>query len=241
MGKGVSIRIGTSGWTYGHWQGVFYPDEWPKSRWLEYYCKHFDTVELNASFYRLPHRTTFENWKARTPEHFLWSVKGSKFITHTKKLEDPAEPLGRLYGVTAGLDEKRGVILFQLPPSLVFNAEVFRAFCESLDPQVRHALEIRHPSWITSQAFDMLSEFNIALCTADTARRYPYAEALTADFAYVRLHGSRKLYASEYSEEELRAWAEKLVTWNREAFVYFDNDAEGHGVNNAKRLKEILC
>jgi uncharacterized protein YecE (DUF72 family) len=238
--KGVSIRIGTSGWTYKHWERVFYPVKWPKSRWLEYYIKHFDTVELNASFYRLPNRTTFENWKARTPDNFLWSVKGSKFITHTKRLQNPAEPLDRLYGVTAGLGEKLGVILFQLPPSLAFDEKVFRDFCESLDPQVRHALEIRHPSWINNQVFGISSEFNIALCMADTASRYPSFEAITADFIYIRLHGSRKLYASEYSEEELRTWAEKVDVWNRDAFIYLDNDFEGHAVNNAKRLKEIL-
>ena len=146
MEKGASIRIGTSGWTYKHWQEIFYPAKWPKSRWLEYYTKHFDTVELNASFYRLPGRTTFENWKARSPEGFLWSVKGSKFITHTRRLEDPAEPLDRLYKATAG--------------------------------------------------------------------RYPSCETVTADFAYVWLHGSRKLYAFEYSEEELFTRAEKIDFWN---------------------------
>lgn len=240
MEKGISIRIGTSGWTYQHWQRVFYPVKWPKSRWLEYYSEHFDTVELNASFYRLPNRTTFESWKARTPDNFLWSVKGSKFITHTRRLKNPAEPLDRLYGATAGLGEKRGVILFQLPPSLAFDEKVFRDFCGSLDPEVCHALEIRHSSWINEQVFDILNEFNIALCMADTAGRYPSCEAMTADFAYIRLHGSQKLYASEYSEEELRTWAEKVDAWNRDAFIYFDNDFEGHAVNNARRLKEIL-
>ena len=169
MDKDVSIRIGTSGWTYKHWEGIFYPFKWPKSKWLEYYIKHFDTVELNATFYRLPKRTTFENWKSRTPDNFLWSVKSSKFITHTKKLENPTEPLDRLYGVTAGLGIKLGVILFQLPPSLAYDEKVFMDFCESLNPQVRHALEIRHSSWINDHAFGILREFNIALCMADTA------------------------------------------------------------------------
>jgi len=127
-----------------------------------------------------------------------------------------------------------------LPPSLAFDEKVFRDFCESLDPQVRHALEIRHPSWINDQVFGILSEFKIAPCMADTAGRYPSFEAISADFVYIRLHGSRKLYASEYSEEELRTWAGKVDVWNRDAFIYFDNDFEGHAVNNAKRLKEIL-
>jgi uncharacterized protein YecE (DUF72 family) len=240
MAKGVSIRIGTSGWAYKHWEGVFYPVRWPKSKWLEHYIGHFDTVELNASFYRLPNRTTFKNWKARTPDNFLWSVKGSRFITHTRRLENPAEPLKRLYGVTAGLEEKLGVILFQLPPSLAFDEEVFREFCRSLDPQVRHAVEPRHPSWMNHKAFHLLGEFNMALCTADPAGRFPSCNAITADFVYIRLHGSRELYASKYSEAELQTWAEKVAVWNRDAFIYFNNDVKGHAVNNAKRLKEIL-
>lgn len=240
MERGISIRIGTSGWTYKHWQTIFYPDKWPKSRWLEYYVRHFDTVELNASFYRLPNPTTFQNWKTKTPDNFLWAVKASKFITHTKRLQNTAEPLDRLYSLTAGLGEKLGVILFQLPPTLPFDEKIFRDFCESLDPKVRHALEIRHPSWINNQAFGILTEFNIALCVSDTAGRYPSSEIITADFAYIRLHGSRKLYASEYSEEELRTWAEKVDAWNKDAFIFFDNDYEGHAVKNAKRLKEML-
>ena len=240
MERGISIRIGTSGWTYKHWQTIFYPDKWPKSRWLEYYVRHFDTVELNASFYRLPNPTTFQNWKTKTPDNFLWAVKASKFITHTKRLKDPAEPLGRLYSATIGLGEKLGVILFQLPPTLPFDEDVFRVFCGSLNSRVRHALEIRHPSWINNQAFSILTEFKIALCVSDTAGRYPSSEIITADFAYIRLHGSRKLYASEYSEEELRTWAEKVDVWNKDAFIFFDNDYEGYAVKNAKRLKEML-
>ena len=159
MAKGISIRIGTSGWTYKHWEEIFYPAGLPKSRWLEYYTRHFDTVELNASFYRLPKRETFGNWKARTPDDFLWSVKASKFITHARRLENPAEPLDRLYGVTTGLGKKLGVILFQLPPNLAFDEKLLRDFCQTLNPLVRHAIEVRHPSWLNDQAFDLLREF----------------------------------------------------------------------------------
>jgi len=240
MAKGISIRIGTSGWMYNHWQRIFYPDKWPKSKWLEYYAGQFDTVELNASFYRLPNPKTFKGWKERTPDNFLWSVKASKFITHIRRLKDPAEPLSRLYNSITGLGEKLGVILFQLPPSLSFDEKVFIDFCESLDPNFRYALEIRHPSWINSRVSAVLSEFNMALCISDTAGRYPSSEAITADFVYIRLHGPRSLYASEYSEEELRVWAEKVIDWNKNAFIYFDNDFKGHAIKNARRLKEIL-
>lgn len=235
------FRIGTSGWTYPHWLNRFYPQDHPKARWLEYYVRHFDTVELNASFYRLPKPVTFENWRARTPDGFLWSIKASKFITHTKRLKDPGEPLERLYRAAAGLGDKLGVILFQLPPSLAFDRTLFEDFCSALDSGVHHALEVRHPSWIQDQALRVLRQHKIALCIADTAGRYPYCEALTADFAYLRLHGSKKLYASNYSDEELHTWAERLRTWARPAFVYFDNDAEGYAVNNARQLKSILA
>lgn len=240
MDKDISIRTGTSGWTYKHWQGVFYPVDLPQSKWLEYYTGHFDTVELNASFYRLPNPRTFENWNARTPDNFRWSVKASKYITHTKRLRDPAEPLQRLYDAVKGLGEKLGAILVQLPPNLAFDEILFRDFCSSLNTDIRHTLEVRHASWLSDNAYTILNEFNIALCISDTAGRYPSAEEITADFAYVRLHGSQKLYASGYTEDELQTWAQKINAWDRDAFIYFDNDFEGHAVKDAKRLKEIL-
>lgn len=234
------IRIGTSGWTYPHWQELFYPVDWPKSRWLEYYTEHFDTVELNATFYRLPLLKTFENWKARTPAHFLWAVKANKYITHTKRLKGPEEPLKRFYTAAACLQEKLGTILFQLPPSLLFDEKEFRNFCQYLKPSQRHALEVRHPSWISDRLFAILEEYNVAFCIADTAGRYPYHEVVTADFVYIRLHGSKKLYASDYSEGELQAWAHKIKEWGKDTYLYFDNDFGGYAVKNAKRLKEIL-
>jgi uncharacterized protein YecE (DUF72 family) len=234
------IRIGTSGWTYSHWKHVFYPLACPKSRWLEYYTEHFDTVELNATFYRLPKATTFEGWGRRTPDLFLWAVKASKYITHTKRLREPAEPLERLYSVTSALGEKLGPILFQLPPSLSFDEERFTGFCGCLSPSRRHALEVRHPSWISDRLFAILEAHDMAFCISDTAGRYPFHERVTADFIYIRLHGSKKLYASDYSEEELQAWAQKIRKWEKDTYLYFDNDFEGYAVKNAKRMKEIL-
>lgn len=234
------IRIGTSGWTYPHWVNLFYPVDWPKSRWLEYYAEHFDTVELNASFYRLPKLQTFENWKARTPDHFLWALKANKYITHVKRLKEAGEPLERFYAAASGLQEGLGPILFQLPPSLSFDERVFDDFCHCLKPSRRHALEVRHPSWTTDRLFNILKRHNIAFCIADTAGRYPYHEVVTADFVYVRLHGSEALYASDYSEGELHAWAQKISAWGRDVYLYFDNDRNGYAVRNAIRLKEIL-
>jgi uncharacterized protein YecE (DUF72 family) len=234
------IHIGTSGWTYDHWSGVFYPEDCPKTRWLEFYAKHYGTVELNASFYRLPKAQTFENWRNRTPDNFLWAVKANRYITHIKRIKDVEEPLERLYSSVALLKKKLGPILFQLPPSLSFDEAVLRDFCHCLKANHRYALEVRHPSWAQEKALDILRDNNIALCTSDTAGRYPYIEEDTATFIYIRLHGSKKLYASRYSEEELRTYARKIKGWSKDTYLYFDNDYAGYAIKNAKRLKEIL-
>lgn len=235
------VHIGTSGWTYGHWKGIFYPEDQPKARWLEYYAREFDTVELNATFYRLPNKTTFEKWFKRTPEGFLWSLKASRYITHVKRLKDVREPLDRFYHSASRLGSKLGPLLFQLPPSLTYDAHLMESFLARLDPSFRHAVEIRHSSWLTSEFFTQLQHKNTAFCISDTAGRYPYQEEITADFVYIRLHGSRKLYASEYTKEELEIWAKKIQDWGRETFVYFDNDFGGYAVRNAKMLKKLLA
>jgi len=237
---GVSVRIGTSGWTYSHWQGRFYPEDWPKAKWLEYYARNFDTVELNATFYRLPKVVTFENWFKRTPAGFLWAVKASRYITHIKRLTEADEPLKRFYDLVRHLGTKLGPLLFQLPPSLKYDADLVKTFLEHLDPSFRHAIEVRHPSWLNSEFFRQLEENNTAFCISDTAGRYPFREEITADFAYIRLHGSRTLYASEYTQEELETWAKKIAGWGRETFVYFDNDFEGYAITNARQLKHLL-
>lgn len=234
------IKIGTSGWTYPHWKGLFYPEKHPKSRWLEYYAGHFDTVELNATFYRLPKIETFEKWRQRTPASFLWSLKASRYLTHVRRLRDPEDPLTRFYDTAVGLGAKLGPILFQLPPGLSFETDLLQTFLDHLDTSRRHVIEVRHSSWINDRFFSRLENHNIAFCISDTAGRYPYSETLTADFVYVRLHGSKTLYKSLYTEEELAHWAEKITGWKRDTFVYFDNDFECHAISNAARLKEMF-
>ena len=234
------IYIGTSGWIYSHWSGLFYPKDCAKARWLEFYTGHFGTVELNASFYRLPKPRTFENWGKRTPDDFLWAVKASRYITHVKRLKEVTKPLERLYQSVEALGNKLGPILFQLPPSLPFNEEVFGRFCQHLKKNRIHALEVRHPSWEHQKAIGILRDHNMALCVSDTAGRYPYIEEDTATFAYVRLHGSKQLYASEYSEAELHAYAQKIRDWSKDTYLYFDNDYGGYAIKNAKRLNGIL-
>ncbi len=233
-------RIGTSGWNYRHWKELFYPPNIHVSKWLDFYASHFDTVEVNATFYRLPKPATFDRWYQNTPEGFLWAVKASKYITHAKRLQDSEEPLQRLYNAAKRLKEKLGPILFQLPPTLSFDRDLFVSFCGNLDQSCKHVLEVRHPSWIDEGVFGLLKDNNIAFCLSDTAGRYPYHEVVTADFLYVRLHGSKKLYASEYSEEELQAWALKVKKWGINTYLYFDNDYSGFAIRNASRLEEIL-
>jgi len=233
--------IGTSGWNYPHWAGILYPERGPRSKWLQLYGEHFDTVEVNATFYRLPKPETFEKWRTGTPEGFLWAVKASRYITHIKKMRDAGDPLNRFLDAAEGLGQKLGPLLFQLPPSLVFDGNRFRAFCAELGKRDhRYAVEVRHGSWLTDEALEIMHEHNIALCIADTAGRFPFHEHLTADFVYVRLHGSRQLYVSSYTDTELRDWADRIKTWNRDAYIYFDNDHEGKAPLNALQLKSLL-
>jgi uncharacterized protein YecE (DUF72 family) len=234
-----TLRIGTSGWVYPHWQGIFYPDDYPKNKWLEYYALHFDALELNASFYHLPNPVTFEKWKRRTPAGFVWAVKLNRYVTHVRRLKNVETAMHRFYEAVALLGNKLGPILIQLPPSLVYEKSLIDNFLDILHPSLKHAIEIRHASWMQDEFMDCLRQRNVAFCISDTAGRYPMRIEMTADFAYLRLHGSQQLYASLYTEEELKSWAEKIRAWSCETWVFFDNDSEGNAVRNALRLKEI--
>lgn len=232
--------IGTSGWNYDHWKGTFYPETIPKSRWLEFYARTFTTVEVNATFYRQISRTTFQRWRENTPQGFIWSIKANRFITHIKRLMGVEDSLEKFFSPIDLLDEKLGPILFQLPPSLRFDGSTVEAFLSLLPWGKRYTVEARHESWASDDAISILRDHRVAWCISDTAGRFPYLEAITADFTYIRLHGSKRLYASLYTEEELAAWAEKIESWGIDAYVYFDNDFMGHAPRNALRLREIL-
>ena len=234
------IFIGTSGWNYDHWKGAFYPQDRPKSTWLSYYSEIFSTVEVNATFYRTMNPSTFEKWRQGTPENFIWAVKANRFITHIKRLQDVTDSLQKFFASVDLLGAKLGAVLFQLPPSLIFDAAICESFCKELPEGKRCVLEARHPSWTGKEALELLENNGIAWCISDTAGRYPYIEAVTADFIYIRLHGSTTLYASDYTQDELTSWAEKIRTWNKDTFVYFDNDFMGYAPKNAQRLKELL-
>jgi uncharacterized protein YecE (DUF72 family) len=232
--------IGTSGWNYDHWKGLFFPLDLPRSRWLDYYATVFATVEVNATFYRQVSGGAFEKWRSRTPEGFVWSVKAHRYITHIKRLRSIEDPLKTFLDSALFLGDKLGPILFQLPPSLVFEAPVAENFFSLLPRGCRYALEARHESWTGQEALDALERHGVAWCISDTAGRYPFLEAITAGFTYVRLHGSRRLYASEYTQEEIRGWADRIRSWGVPAYVYFDNDYLAYAPRNALELKQAL-
>jgi uncharacterized protein YecE (DUF72 family) len=242
------VFLGTSGYNYRHWwNGVFYPRTLLQKGWLEFYSQFFDTVELNVTFYRLPNRKTFEDWYQRTPGDFLFSIKGSRFITHIKRLRDCQEPLEAFFDHAQGLSEKLNVILWQLPPTFKLNLGRLGEFCSLLGDissanPLRQAFEFRHESWFCSEVYGLLEEHNFSLCLAHSSV-LPHVERTTADFVYIRFHGGESLYGSDYSEGELRDWSKRIGGWLKEGldvYSYFNNDAFGFAVKNASALRELL-
>ena len=234
--------IGTSGWHYDHWRYRFYPEKLAKAGWLEFYAGHFTTVELNNSFYRLPSENAFATWYKSSPANFIFAVKVSRFITHIKRLRNSEEPLDTFVTRAKGLGEKLGPLLYQLPPNIHRNDEVLASFLSALPRGMRHVFEFRHQSWLEEKVFEILHKYNIGFCIFDMpAISCPLVA--TADFAYVRFHGSSGLYFSCYSDEELADWAKRLADLAanlKAAYIYFNNDAEAFAVRNARTLRGYL-
>ena len=237
--------IGTSGWHYEHWRGRFYPTELPKSKWLEFYARSFSTVELNNSFYHLPSEKAFTNWRDSSPQGFCYAVKVSRFITHIKKLRDVEEALAKFLERARLLEVKLGPLLYQLPPGLHRNDSLLESFLSMLPRDLSHVFEFRHESWLDKGVFDLLRSYNAGCCIYDMPDFTTPLEA-TADFVYVRFHGSTWLYGGSYSDEELSGWAKnisELARGRKAAYIYFNNDAEAFAVQNAltlaQKLKEI--
>ncbi|HYH83144.1 MAG TPA: DUF72 domain-containing protein [Longimicrobium sp.] len=287
---GGATCVGISGWTYAGWRGVFYPEKLAHKRELEYASRKMASIEINGSFYSLQRPTSYRRWYEETPPGFVFAVKGSRFITHMKKLRDVDTALANFFasGVLR-LAEKLGPILWQFPERMPADLERFERFLELLprtsveaaalaerhderlagrawseadaETPLRHAFEIRHPGFLGPDFVALLRKHNAALVFADTAGRWPYAEDLTSDFVYVRLHGAVELYASGYSDEQLDWWAARIREWRRgcepadrtcvspvdapgakarDVYVYFDNDAKVHAPFDAMRLMERL-
>jgi len=266
------VRIGISGYDYKPWRGKFYPEGLASRHWLRYAASVFDTIELNGTFYSLKSPDVFRRWVSEVPPGFLFAVKGSRFITHNLKLRNAEAALANFYasGVLA-LGRMTGPFLWQLPAMYRFDRERIASFLALLprdsiaaaklaeghddrlrrgaltesDVRVRyrHAFEVRHPSYFTEEFAELLRQHDVGFVVADTAGKFPYAETVTSKFVYVRLHGSRQLYTSDYTDEELSVWAERIQQWTArglDVYVYFDNDAKVHAPFDALRLRKLL-
>ena len=235
------LRLGTSGWSYDHWWGALYPPELSPIDWLARYAEEFDTVELNSSFYRLPFVNMVKGWAKRSPEGFTFAAKAHRRITHLLRLRDCRDEFRRCLSRLQLLGGKLGPLLFQFPPNLGRDEELLEQFVAEL-PSGDHAIEFRHASWETPDVFALLSHYGVAHCVVSMPN-YPVDLTTTGRFAYVRLHGSEKLYASCYSDQELAEWAARLLALKQSglsAYVYFNNDANGHAVRNARTLKALV-
>lgn len=262
--------VGISGWTYAPWRGVFYPRGLPHKRELAYVAERMSTVEINGSFYSLQRPSSYRSWYDQTPESFLFAVKGPRFVTHMKKLAGVETPLANFFASgPLALRDKLGPILWQLPPNLGFDPDRLRAFFALLprstgeaawlarkqdrvaepaldagqDRPLRHALEVRHRSFVDPGFLPLLRENGIAVVVADTAGRWPKLTAVTADFVYVRLHGDVELYTSGYTDQSLDEWAAQVRSWTADGldtFVYFDNDVKVRSPVDAMALAARL-
>jgi uncharacterized protein YecE (DUF72 family) len=237
-------RVGTSGWQYRHWRGLFYPPYLPLSRWFDFYARHFVTVEINNSFYRLPKDATWQRWHDMAPPGFSFAVKANRFLTHIKRLKDIEASLQRFLRAYDLLAEHAGPVLFQLPPNFHQTADNIARLSRLLAvlPAGRFAFEFRHPSWFGSESLALLRRHDAAFCCFDM-HGFDCPVAATASFAYVRLHGQGTAYAGRYDEDALQLWARRLASLAHdvdEVWVYFNNDIGGHAVANALRLQQIV-
>jgi uncharacterized protein YecE (DUF72 family) len=237
------IRIGTSGWNYQHWRGVFYPKALPARSWFQFYSSHFNTVEINNTFYRLPDEKVFLAWRRQAPPGFVYAVKASRFLTHMKKLKDPAEPLERILGRARKLGPHLGPVLYQLPPHWRCDPDRLRSFIACLPSDLHHVLEFRDLSWCVDQVRDVLAQGRVSLCIHDS-HGIGWPSWVTGPIVYIRFHGpSAFADAGRYNRSHLQRWAVRIRAFQEEGhdiYAYFNNDREGHAVTNARELLGML-
>ena len=236
------VRIGTSGFTYDHWKDVFYPPDVPTRAWLEFYAERSDTVEINTSYYHMPRPNVCASWRERSPQAFCFVMKLYGGITHRRRLENCEGLLVNYLDAVGRLEEKLGPILVQLPPRFTADPARLDAFLRTGPPDRRWAVEFRHPSWLCDEVYAVLREHRAALVVHDLLRDHP--DVVTAGWAYLRFHGAGEQYGGSYTDAMLRAAARRIrehVAQGRDVYAYFNNDAHGHAVKNALRLKEIVA
>jgi len=251
MEKLGKLYIGTSGWVYGHWEGIFYPNDLPSKDKLKYYSQHFKTAEVNYSFYHLPRPATYQKWYSQTPADFIFAVKASQFITHIKRLKGVKTAWRTFLENALNLKEKLGPILFQFPPSFRAtedNVKRLENFLKDIRNKIamaellRIAMEFREKTWCNQKIYNLLKRYNVAWVIADSPR-YPRADEVTADFIYIRMHGSQTMFSSKYTKKELSLLAEKIKKWQKQGidiYCYFNNDLHGYAIENARELLEFL-
>jgi uncharacterized protein YecE (DUF72 family) len=240
--KLVRYYIGTSGWHYDDWRGRFYPEKLPKAQWLEFYARHYPTLELNNTFYRLPKESVFQKWHDASPDGFIFSVKVSRFITHIKRLKDCGDEVNEFMSRAALLKEKLGPLLYQLPPGLHRDDDKLNHFLAALPHDSKHVIEFRHQSWFDEDVYGILRRFNTGFCVFDMPKLTSPLLA-TADFGYIRFHGSDSLYSSCYSDKEMNDWSKKITELAAKleaVYIYFNNDVEGFALRNAAELRDFL-
>ena len=240
---GGEIYIGTSGWSYSHWKGLFYPANFTAAQMLAEYVRHFRTTEINSSFYRLPSRKTLVQWRKSAPTDFVFSVKASRYITHMKKLKEPEDNVCTLLGRIKILGDRLGPILFQLPPRWHCNEERLAAFLESLPGDFRYAFEFRDQSWLNKRTYRLLADHNVAFCIYELDG-FLSPQEITADFIYVRLHGPGGPYQGSYDSAVLAEWTRIFANWSargRSIYCYFDNDENGYAAVNARTLQNMVA
>lgn len=236
-------RIGCSGWNYRDWRGVLYPSGLPARRWLEHYASRFDTVEVNATFYRLPTRRTVAHWVSQTPPGFCFAIKASRYLTHVRRLSDVEEGIKTLEERIAPLHEagRLGAILWQLPENFHRDDERLDSLLRAL-PRGRHAIEFRHESWFRKEVLGALSSHDVALVLGDHPDRAFQLEDATASWRYLRFHQGSRGHRGNYSKQELEQWGRRIASWSKEGdlFAYFNNDWEGFAPENATYLRGCL-
>jgi uncharacterized protein YecE (DUF72 family) len=240
--KTWEVRVGTSGWYYDHWSKRFYPEELSKKEWFEYYASHFDTVEVNNTYYHLPKEKSVKRWHDLAPENFLYTVKANRFITHVKKLKDAAEPLENFLDAIEPLAEFLGPILYQLPPSLHKDLPRLEDFIEILPPKIMAVFEFRHNTWFTDDVFDLLDRSGVGFCIHDLGN-CDVPRVITANLIYLRFHDPPGEYHHSYPSsilEELADWAKENRAKAPRVFAYFNNDYNAYAVENAIKLRELL-
>lgn len=237
----MKVHIGCSGWNYKDWRGKFYPEKLAAKNWLKFYSEQFNSVEVNSTFYRFPKDEYIEKWRDTVSDDFLFTLKGSRYVTHMKKLNEVEESVARFNDVAKLLKDKLGSVLWQLPPSLHRDDERLKNFCKLLDPDIKNVIEFRHESWYNEEVYKLLADHNVIFC-ALSSPRFPEEMITTAKTGYLRFHGKgKKWYDYLYSSEELKEWYEQIKKADlEEIFIYFNNDINANAPENAKELRSLL-